>query len=94
MPYCAICDVQVSESEARGISALFIGRAIEAGLRPPAGKLRRSAEMIAKGSDAAAHKEAEFEAQWVERFTAQTSGEHQLCPSCRDRASKALGAAR
>lgn len=89
MLYCAICDKSISASQRRDISAVIIGKAVERGLRPPTGKFRRSARMMAQGDEAVARKEAELEAQWTERFTTR-SGMHVLCLACRNQAKHSV----
>jgi hypothetical protein len=86
MPYCDICDTELREQrEEMGVflPATVIKEAVNAGLRPPPGKVRRTAAKIVGENDEAAinRKEAELEREWIERVHASTS-DYQLCMNC------------
>ena len=93
MPNCAVCDVELAKGDGVNVTGVFLRKAVEGGLRPPLGKLRRSAERVAKTEEGIQQTEAKFEKQWVEFFVGQPTGSHLLCASCNSKASDAFAKA-
>jgi hypothetical protein len=78
--YCAICDVRLPEGS-KCVMFCFIRTAVEGGLRPPPGKLRRTAQWTEKTEQGILRKEAEYEEQWVAHML-RISYACALCESC------------
>jgi hypothetical protein len=90
MPYCTICDVELVEGTGSDIASSIVKKAVEAGLRPPPGKLRRTAKMLERSEEAVSEKEAELERRWVDRLLNDSASHMLLCDSCKGRAGQAL----
>jgi len=88
MPFCSTCDVELKDEDTEWLSASTVGDAVASGLRPPDGKLERTARRIAKGDIAVAEKTAELERQWVAGFIARSKDADPVCV-CKDCKSKA-----
>jgi len=92
--HCAICDVKLTEESTHIVRGKVIRDAIEFGLRPPAGKLARTAEMIKKSGVQIRTSEKLMEQQWVKHFLDGTDRTFTVCKSCKERARDCVGPGR
>lgn len=79
MPFCEICDSEVPDESAAWFDSRTIADAVKAGLRPPVGKLKRTAAMLVKGDLAVAEKAAELEREWVSGFIRRAAEPDGIC---------------
>lgn len=92
MPYCATCDATLADDAGDYIDASIVKSAIRAGLRPPEGKLRRTAVRMLpnESEEAVSEKEATLEQLWVEGFLSSDDSSWLLCGNCKVKAGKYL----
>lgn len=78
MPWCTVCNREVSENESSFVSAALFRRAVEAGLLPPRERSERQSRMLGKAPNVGI---PEIERQWRESLLDDQSGANQY-PVC------------